>query len=55
MDIFTKFNRASIDDRQVDTLIGLSKGLFAAGKIDPSEADFFVYDTAAVSGVVRQG
>jgi NAD-dependent DNA ligase len=40
MDIFTKFNRKSIDDRQVDTLIGLSKGLLADGKIDPSEADY---------------
>jgi NAD-dependent DNA ligase len=39
VDIFTKFNRKSIDDRQVDTLIGLSKGLLADGKIDPSEAD----------------
>jgi len=39
MDIFTKFNRKSIDDRQVDTLIGLSKGLLADGKIDPSEAE----------------
>jgi len=40
MNIFTKFNRKSIDDRQVDTLIGLSKGLLADGKIDSSEADF---------------
>ena len=40
MDIFTKFNRKSIDDRQVDTLIGLSKGLLADGKIDGSEANF---------------
>jgi NAD-dependent DNA ligase len=39
MDIFTRFNRKSIDDRQVDTLIGLSKGLLADGKIDSSEAD----------------
>lgn len=39
MDIFTKFNRKSIDDRQIDTLIGLSKGLLADGKIDPAEAE----------------
>ncbi len=39
MDIFTKFNRKSIDDRQVDTLIGLSKGLLADGRIDSSEAE----------------
>ena len=39
MDIFTRFNRKSIDDRQIDTLIGLSKGLLADGRIDPAEAD----------------
>jgi NAD-dependent DNA ligase len=39
MDLFTRFNRKSIDDRQVDTLIGLSKGLLADGKVDPSEAE----------------
>jgi NAD-dependent DNA ligase len=39
MDIFTKFNRKAIDDRQVDTLIGLSKGLLADGRIDSSEAE----------------
>jgi NAD-dependent DNA ligase len=40
MDIFTRFNRKSIDDRQIDTLIGVSKGLLADGKVDPSEAEF---------------
>ena len=40
MDIFRKFNRKSIDDRQIDTLIGLSKGLLADGKVDQSEAEF---------------
>lgn len=40
MDNFRKFNRKSIDDRQIDTLIGLSKGLTADGKIDQSEAEF---------------
>ncbi len=42
MDIFTKFNRKSIDDRQIDTLIGLSKGLVADGKIDQAESEFFL-------------
>ncbi len=40
MDIFQRFNRKSIDDRQIDTLIGLSKGLTADGKVDHSEAKF---------------
>ena len=40
LDIFTRFNRKSIDDRQIDTLLGLSKGLLADGKVDPSEAEF---------------
>ena len=40
MDIFQRFNRKSIDDRQIDTLIGLSKGLLADGKVDQSEAAF---------------
>jgi len=40
MDIFQKFNRKSIDDRKIDTLIGLSKGLTADGKVDQSEAEF---------------
>ena len=39
MDLFTKFNRKSIDDRQIDTLIGLSKGLLADGKVDQTEAE----------------
>jgi len=25
MDLFTRFNRKNIDDRQIDTLIGISK------------------------------
>lgn len=40
MDMFQRFNRKSIDDRQIDTLIGLSKGLLADGKVDQSEAEF---------------
>lgn len=39
MDVFTKFNRKSIGDRQVDTLIGLSKGLVADGRVDQAEAE----------------
>lgn len=39
MDIYTRYNRKSISDRQVDTLIGLSTGLAADGKIDQSEAE----------------
>tara|TARA_R110002072_G_scaffold64_9_gene434 strand:- start:36727 stop:37335 length:609 start_codon:yes stop_codon:yes gene_type:complete len=37
--IFTRFNRKSIQDRQVDTLIGLSIGLIADGKVDQQEAE----------------
>ena len=40
MDAFVRFNRKSIDDRQVDTLIGLSKGMLADGVIEQSEAEF---------------
>ncbi|MCW8874978.1 MAG: BRCT domain-containing protein [Gammaproteobacteria bacterium] len=40
MDIFQRFNRKSIDDRQIDTLIGLSKGLLADGKVDQCEAEY---------------
>ena len=42
MDLFTKFNRKSIDDRQIDTLIGISKGLIADGKLVQSEAEFLL-------------
>lgn len=42
MDMFTRFNRKAIDDRQIDTLIGLSKGLLADGKVDQSEAEFLL-------------
>ena len=37
---FTKFNRKNIQDRQIDTLIGLSKGITADGKINQAEAEF---------------
>lgn len=42
MDIFTRLNRKSIDDRQIDTLIGLSKGLLVDGKVDQAEAEFLL-------------
>ena len=40
MEIFTRFNRKNIQDRQVDTLIGLSKGITSDGKVDQAEAEF---------------
>lgn len=40
MDIFTKYNKKDIQDRQIDTLIGLSKGLTADGVINQDEANF---------------
>lgn len=40
MNLFTKFNRKSVDDRQIDTLIGLSKGLTADGAISQVEAEY---------------
>ncbi len=39
MDIFIKFNRKQVQDRQIDTLIGLSKGITADGKVDQAEAE----------------
>jgi len=42
MDIFQRYNRKSIDDRQIDTLIGISKGLVADGKADQAEAEFLL-------------
>ncbi|MGE4473094.1 MAG: BRCT domain-containing protein [Sulfuricurvum sp.] len=42
MEIFTRFNRKNIQDRQVDTLIGLSKGLIADGKVNQNEAEFLL-------------
>ena len=40
MDLFTRFNRKNIDDRQIDTLIGISKGLIADQAINYLEAEF---------------
>ena len=42
MDLFTRFNRKSIDDRQIDTLIGISKGLIADGVVNQSEAEYLM-------------
>ncbi len=42
MDIFTQFNRKAIQDRQVDTLIGISKGLIADNTINTMEAEFLM-------------
>ena len=39
IELFTRFNRKNIQDRQIDTLIGLSKGLAADGKIEQAEAE----------------
>ena len=39
MDIYTRFNRKGIDDRTIDTLIGLSKGLVADGQVNQAEAE----------------
>ena len=42
MDIFSRFNRKNIQDRQIDTLIGLSKGITADGKVNQAEAEFLL-------------
>ncbi|MEX0730114.1 MAG: BRCT domain-containing protein [Aquisalimonadaceae bacterium] len=42
MDLFTRLNRKCIDDRQIDTLIGIGKGLIADGKVDQGEAEFLM-------------
>ncbi|WP_273427211.1 BRCT domain-containing protein [Marinobacter sp.] len=42
MDIFIKFNRKNIQDRQIDTLIGLSKGVSADGNVNQAEAEFLM-------------
>lgn len=39
MSLFVRFNRKSIDDRQIDTLIGLSRGILADGKVSQVEAE----------------
>lgn len=40
MDGYLRFNRKSVDDRQIDTLIGLSKGLLADGVLTQPEVEF---------------
>lgn len=42
MEIFTRFNKKNIQDRQIDTLIGLSKGLIADGNVNQSEAEYLL-------------
>jgi len=42
MEVFTRFNKRNIQDRQIDTLIGLSKGLVADGTVNQSEAEFLL-------------
>lgn len=42
MDIFVKYNQRNVRDRHVDTLIGLSKGLVADGKVNQAEAEFLM-------------
>ncbi len=39
MDIYTKFNRKEIDDRQIDTMIGLCKGIIADNNVNQAEAE----------------
>ncbi len=38
--MFNRYNRNKIDDRHIDTLIGLSKGIIADGKVNQLEAEF---------------
>jgi NAD-dependent DNA ligase len=42
MEMFTRFNHKNIQDRQIDTLIGLSKGLTADGQVNQGEAEFLL-------------
>jgi len=41
-DEFLKYNLGRVDDRTIDTLIGLSKGLIADKKINQTEAEFML-------------
>jgi hypothetical protein len=40
MDMFVRFNRKAVDDRQIDTLMGLCKGLLADGRVNQLEAEY---------------
>jgi len=42
MEVFTRFNRKNIQDRQIDTLIGLSKGITADNIVGQAEAEFLM-------------
>ena len=42
MDIYTRFNRKDIQDRQIDTFIGLCKGIVADGDVNQKEAEFLL-------------
>jgi len=42
MNIFQKFNRNKVDDRQIDTLIGLAKGVLADGIVNQDEVIFVI-------------
>ncbi|WP_285333805.1 hypothetical protein [Vibrio parahaemolyticus] len=42
MSLFNKYNQRDIQDRQIDTLIGLSKGLIADGKVVQAEVEFLL-------------
>lgn len=39
---FMRFNRKNIDDRRIDTLVGLSKGIVADGVVNQAEAEFLL-------------
>lgn len=40
MDRINQYNRARLDDRQIDELVGLSRGLTVDGRITQEEAEF---------------
>ncbi len=40
MDLYTRFNTKNIQDRQIDTLIGISKGMLADGVLVQAEVEF---------------
>ena len=41
MNVFTKFNQKSIQDRQIDTLVGLCKGITANGEVAKLRLSFY--------------
>ena len=38
--MFTRFNRKNVEDRQVDTLVGISKGIIADDSVNQQEAEY---------------